>query len=44
MEEGYDFNHWYKTLYEIEEIKKKNAIMINGIAFTEDMSHAPEQE
>lgn len=44
MEEGYDFDHWYKTLYEIEEIKKKNAIMINGIAFTEDMSHAPEQE
>ena len=43
MEEGYDFDHWYKTLREIEEIKKKSAFMIDAITFTEDMSQAPEE-
>ena len=44
MEEGYNFDKWYKTLYEIEDIRKKNAIMINGISFTEDASHVPEED
>lgn len=43
MEEGYDFDHWYKTLREIEEIKKNSAFMIDAITFTEDMSQAPEE-
>ena len=44
MEEGYNFDKWYKTLYEIEDIKKKSVAMINAISFTEDSSHVPEDE
>ena len=44
MEEGYDFDKWYKTLYEIEKIKKNSVAMINAISFTEDSSHVPEDE
>lgn len=35
-DEGYDYNHWYKTLDEIEEIKSKQGILNPGILFYED--------
>lgn len=38
MDEGYDFDHYYKTMEEIEEIKKKSGIQIDALSFTEDMS------
>jgi DNA-directed RNA polymerase beta subunit len=36
-EEGYDYRHYYKTIEEIEEIKKKSPIMINALSFTESL-------
>ena len=35
-DEGYDYDHWYKTLDEIEEIKSKQGILNPGILFYED--------
>lgn len=35
-EDGYDFKHYYDTMKEIEEIRKKMAIMIEPITFMED--------
>lgn len=36
-EDGYNFEHYYKTMEEIEEIKKKSPIMINALTFTESL-------
>lgn len=41
MESGYDFDHWYKTIAEIEEIKKKLAISIPAVTFVDDMEVVP---
>lgn len=41
MEPGYDYDHWYKTIEEIEEVKKKLAIQIPAITFVEDESCIP---
>lgn len=41
MDSGYDFDHWYKTIAEIEEIKKKLAISIPAVTFVDDMEVAP---
>ena len=41
MEPGYDFDHWYKTIAEIEEIKKKLAISIPAVTFVDDIEVAP---
>ena len=35
-DEGYDYDHWYKTLDEIEDIKSKQGILNPGILFYED--------
>lgn len=35
-DEGYDYDHWYKTLDEIEEIKSKQGVLNPGILFYED--------
>lgn len=35
-DEDYDYDHWYKTLDEIEEIKSKQGILNPGILFYED--------
>ena len=37
MEPGYDYDHYYKTMAEIEEIKKHLAVMIPAVTFTEKM-------
>ena len=41
MEPGYDFDHYYKTMNEIEKIKKKLAISIPAISFVDDISVIP---
>ena len=41
MEDGYDFEHYYKTIAEIEEIKKKMAISIPAITFIDDIDVVP---
>lgn len=40
MDEGYDFDHWYKTMDEIKEITDKLAIQIPAVSFYEDNSDA----
>jgi hypothetical protein len=44
MPEDYDFDHWYKTLLEIEEIKKNSAFMRQALLFEEPMDHAPDAD
>lgn len=39
MSDDYDFDHWYKTLAETEEIIKKQAVTRPAIIFTESMDH-----
>jgi len=41
QEEGYDFDHYYKTMDEIKEIKKKLAFTIPAISFVDDISEIP---
>lgn len=41
-EDGYDFEHYYKTMEEIEEIKKKSPFMINALTFTESLDSIPD--
>ena len=41
MEDGYDFEHYYKTIAEIEEIKKKMAISIPAVTFIDDIDVVP---
>ena len=41
MEPGYDFDHYYSTIAEIEEIKKKMAVSIPAITFVDDMDVVP---
>ena len=41
MEPGYDFDHYYKTMAEIDELKKKMAISIPAVTFIDDMDTVP---
>lgn len=41
MEDGYDFDHWYKTIEEIESLKKKMAISIPAVTYVDDMEVVP---
>ena len=41
MEPGYDFEHYYKTMAEIDELKKKMAISIPAVTFINDMDTVP---
>lgn len=41
MSADYDFDHWYKTIAEIEEIKSKLAISIPAVTFTDSMDSVP---
>lgn len=41
MEPGYNFDHYYKTVAEIEDLKKKMAISIPAVTFTDDISVVP---
>jgi len=41
QEPGYDYDHYYNTMNEIESIKKKLAVMMPAVTFVEDMSSVP---
>lgn len=40
-ESGYNYNHYYKTMEEIEEIKKHLAVLLPAVTFVEDISSVP---
>lgn len=44
MEDGYDFNHWYNTLKEIDEINKNNAVNIEAVSFVDDYQYKDNEE
>lgn len=37
MDEGYDFDHWYKTVDEIKKISSMLGFTIDAISFSDDM-------
>jgi hypothetical protein len=40
----YDFDHWYKTLREIEDIRRKNGVNIMGVSFIDDYQYVDDSE
>ena len=40
----YDFDHWYKTLKEIEDIRRKNGVNIMGVSFIDDYQYVDDSE